>query len=134
MLALRVSALRTTRRSAVATWSTPSWPVTAATRRDPGRRIRHVKAVFGWVPDLGHSVYPEPVTQNSLGHTLRFSFALLHEASLSGARQPLAVPVDRFTLTGVPPAFFKKLALAAPTSGLPYLLMALLSQASCADA
>jgi hypothetical protein len=30
--------------------------------------------------------------------------------------------------------FFIKLVLAAPTSGLPYLLTALLSQASCANA
>lgn len=64
---------------------------------------------------------------------LRFPFALLHEASLSRAGKRLAVPVDRFALTGVAFAF-KKLALAAPASGLPYWLTALLSQVSCADA
>jgi hypothetical protein len=39
------------------------------------------------------------------------SFALLHEALLSGARQPLAVPVDRFSLTGVPLAFLQEAGL-----------------------
>src|SRR5262249_6047128 len=65
---------------------------------------------------------------------LCFPLALLHETSFGGAGQAPTVPVHCFALAGIPLAFFKKLALAAPTSGLPSLLTALLSQDSCANA
>jgi len=58
----------------------------------------------------------------------------LHEAFLCGADKRPAVSADSPRLTGSRLHFLKKLAFAAPASGLPSLLTALLSQVPCADA
>src|SRR5215472_16683487 len=64
---------------------------------------------------------------------LRLPLAFLHEAFLRSADKRPSLPTA-FAWQVSRLHFFKKLALAAPASGLPSLLTALLPQVSCANA